>query len=370
MKHNSSMKRLYPLKHLFFWIPFLLLLTISLFLMYHAQFISDTYQNHFERQAIWIGIGFSLLVLFRFIKSDFLFHYSKYFYLISLVLLVLVLFVGSGVNGSRAWIHLKYFNLQPSELMKLSYSLYLTTLVTQKKFQNWMDEFKFLLYVFLLFLLPCILVFLEPDTGAILFYFVITLVLLWNSRIHKWWFLLAFIFVVVILGGFFYCYFFQKDFLISMIGTTFFYRVERLFSFGSGMQIENAFIAIGSAPLWRFSLTEVGIYIPESPTDFVFALSSNVFGLTGNIVILLSFLVLDFYFIGYIKKLKRKEYQIFGYSFLSIFIVSQLVNISMNLGLIPIIGIPLPFVSYGGSSTIVLFFYLAIIFSCKHKKKE
>ena len=172
------------------------------------------------------------------------------------------------------------------------------------------------------------------------------------------------------IGGFFYCYFFQKDFLISIIGTTFFYRVERLFSFGTGMQIENALIAIGSAPLWRFSLTEVGIYIPESPTDFVFALSSNVFGLTGNIVILLSFLVLDFYLIGYIKKIKRKEYRIFGYSFLAIFIVSQLVNISMNLGLIPIIGIPLPFVSYGGSSTIVLFLYLAIIFSCNHKIKR
>ena len=130
------MKRLRPLKHLFFWIPFLLLLTISLFLMYHAQFISNTYQNHFVRQAIWIGVGFLLLLLFRFVKSDFLFRYSKYFYLVSLALLILVLFVGSGVNGSRAWLNLKYFNLQPSELMKLAYSLYLTTLVTQKSFIN------------------------------------------------------------------------------------------------------------------------------------------------------------------------------------------------------------------------------------------
>lgn len=369
MKHNSNMKRLQPLKHLFFWTFFLLLLTISLFLMYHAQFISNTYQNHFVRQAIWIGIGFLLLLLFRFIKSDFLFRYSKYFYLVSLVLLVLVLFVGSGVNGSRAWINLKYFNLQPSELMKLAYSLYLTTLVTQKKFYKWTDELKFLLYVLLLFIIPCTLVFLEPDTGAILFYSVITLVLLWNSKIHKWWFVIAFLLAASIIGGFFYCYFFQKDFLISIIGTTFFYRVERLFSFGTGMQIENALIAIGSAPLWRFSLTEVGIYIPESPTDFVFALSSNVFGLTGNIAILLCFLILDFYLISYIKKLKKKEYRVFGYSFLAIFIVSQLVNISMNLGLIPIIGIPLPFVSYGGSSTIVLFLYLAIIFSSNQKKK-
>ena len=190
MKHNLYVYLLHSLKHLFFWIPFLLLLTISLFLMYHAQFISDIYQNHFERQALWIGIGFFILFLFRFIKSDFLFRYSKYFYLISLALLVLVLFVGTGVNGSRAWLNLKYFNLQPSELMKLAYSLYLTTLVTQKKFHKWTDEFKFLLYVLLLLIFPCILVFLEPDTGAILFYCLITLVLLWNSKFINGGFLL------------------------------------------------------------------------------------------------------------------------------------------------------------------------------------
>lgn len=130
------------------------------------------------------------------------------------------------------------------------------------------------------------------------------------------------------------------------------------------MQIENALIAIGSAPFYKLSLTSVGIYIPESPTDFAFALTSNVFGIIGNIIILLSFLFMDSYLISYNKHLK-KEKKVFAKTFLGIFLMSQIINISMNLGLIPIIGIPLPFVSYGGSSTITLFLFIGIIFNNK-----
>lgn len=370
MKHNIIMKKINYLKHLFYVIPFLILLTISLFLMYHAQFISNIYVHHFEKQLLWFGIGILLIGIFQFIKADWFFKFSKYFYFFSILLLILVLLIGKDANGARAWIDFKFFSFQPSELMKLALSLYLSGLISQKKFYKWTEELRFILYILLLFLIPSVLVFLEPDTGAIIFYFLITLVLLWNSNISKKWFLLFGILVVTLIGGFFYCYFFQKDFLIKMIGTTFFYRVDRLFNFRTGMQIENALIAIGSAPLWKFSLTDVGIYIPESPTDFAFALSSNVFGITGNILILLSFLVLDFYFIYLVKHLKRKEYRLFGYSFLSIFISSQLINISMNLGIFPIIGIPLPFVSYGGSSTIILFLYLAILFSFLRKRPK
>ncbi len=363
------MEKKFDWKNLFFIIPFLILISMSLLLMYHAGFISNLYQNNFEKQLLWFGIGFLILIFFKFFPIKLLFKYSLFLYIINVLLLILVLFIGKNINGAKAWIDLKYFTIQPSEFMKISYSLYLAYLCSKKKFFRWRDEIKFILYVLLLFAIPAILVFLEPDTGAIIFYFFITLVLLWNSRIHKRWFVIFGIFVISLIGGFFYLYFWQKDLLISLIGTTFFYRVDRLFSLGNGMQIENALIALGSAPLWRFSLTETGIYIPEAPTDFIFALTSNVFGITGNIIILLCFLMLDFYFINYAKKIKKKEYRLFLYSFLVIFILSQLINISMNIGIFPIIGIPLPFLSYGGSSTIVLFIYLAIIFQTNASKR-
>ena len=234
------MKKKLWLNNLFFVMPFLILITISLLLMYHAGFISNLYANHFSKQLLWFGLGFLLLFLMKFIPIKYFFTYSFWLYLFNVFLLGLVLLIGKEINGAKAWLDFKFFSFQPSEFMKLTYSFYLAHLCSKKKFYSFGDEFKFLLYVLLLLILPCILVFLEPDTGAILFYCLITLVLLWNSKIHKWWFLIAFILAASIIGGFFYCYFFQKDFLISIIGTTFFYRVERLFSFGTGMQIENA----------------------------------------------------------------------------------------------------------------------------------
>lgn len=362
------MKKINLIRHILFFIFMIILCGISLALMYHAKFISPIYKEHFIHQCLWFTIGFLIIIITHFIDTDLFFKYSFWLYIINLLLLVLVLIMGENINGSKAWLNLKYFSFQPSEIMKLSLTLYVSQLVVKTSTSNFKDELLLLGKVLIIFLLPSILVFLEPDTGALIFYALICLICLYSSNIHKWWFvLLAFIFISGI-SLFFYAFFYQKDLLISLIGTTFFYRVERLFNFRSGMQIENALIAIGSAPLYKLSLTSVGIYIPESPTDFAFALTSNVFGIIGNIIILLCFLFMDSYLISYNKHLK-KEKKVFAKTFLGIFLMSQIINISMNLGLIPIIGIPLPFVSYGGSSTITLFLFIGIIFSKKKSSK-
>lgn len=359
------MKKINLIRHILFFIFMIILCGISLALMYHASFISPIYNGHFNHQCLWFTVGFLIIIITHFIDTDLFFKYSFWLYIINLLLLVLVLIVGVNVNGSKAWLNLKFFSFQPSEIMKFSLALYVSYLVVKMRTSNFKEELLLIGKVLVIFLLPSILVFLEPDTGALIFYALICLVCLYSSSIHKWWFvLLAFIFISGI-SLFFYAYFYQKDLLISLIGTTFFYRVERLFNFRSGMQIENALIALGSAPLYRLSLTSVGIYIPESPTDFAFALTSNVFGIMGNVVILICFLFMDSYLISYNKMLKDREKKVFARVFLGIFLMSQIINISMNLGLMPIIGIPLPFISYGGSSTITLFLFMGIIFSKK-----
>ena len=359
------MKKINLIRHILFFTFMIILCGISLALMYHASFISPVYNGHFNHQCLWFIIGFLIILITHFIDTDLFFKYSFWLYVINLLLLVLVLIVGVNVNGSKAWLNLKFFSFQPSEIMKFSLALYVSYLVVKMRTSNFKEELLLIGKVLVIFLLPSILVFLEPDTGALIFYALICLVCLYSSSIHKWWFvLLAFIFISGI-SLFFYAYFYQKDLLISLIGTTFFYRVERLFNFRSGMQIENALIALGSAPLYRLSLTSVGIYIPESPTDFAFALTSNVFGIMGNVVILICFLFMDSYLISYNKMLKDREKKVFARAFLGIFLMSQIINISMNLGLMPIIGIPLPFISYGGSSTITLFLFMGIIFSKK-----
>ena len=356
------MKNSPKIKFLLFLIPLFILLTMSLLLMYHAQYITSTYKYHFIKQTIWILIGISLVILIHHFKPSFLFHYSKILYYLSLFFLILVLFIGENINGSKAWINLKFFLFQPSELMKLSYSLYLSKLASTKRFYNAKQELLFLGQILILFLMPSILVFLEPDTGAILFYFFITIAILTNSNLRKRWMISLGILLLLFLLFFSYAYLFQRDVLISLLGTSIFYRMERILNIGQGMQIKHALIALGSAPILQFNLTQTGIYIPEAPTDFIFSLTSNVFGIIGNYLILLSYLIMDFYLLHIIKNMAIKEQKLFSLTFLSIFIPSQILNIGMNLGILPIMGIPLPFLSYGGSSTIILFFYLAILF--------
>ena len=348
-----------------FGIFFLIVLMISLLLMYHAKFISTLFANHFEKQLMWIGIGFLVFTFFYFFPKKILFHYSWLFYLLNVVMLMLVLFIGKNVNGAKAWILIGKFQFQPSELMKLSYALYLASFCSNRTFYTLKDEFKFIVKVIILFLLPSILVFFEPDTGAIIFFLLITIVILWNTKISKKWFWLFLFIILEIIGTFFYCYYFERDLLIKLIGTSFFYRIERVLAFGEGMQIENAITALGSAPLISFNLINPGIYIPEAPTDFVFALSSNVLGLFGPILILFCYLILDYCLIDFFKREKNQVKKLFFKGFLTIFLFSQLENIGMNLGLLPIIGIPLPFLSYGGSFMIVLFAFLGIILDQK-----
>ena len=368
MKHNKSMKKETIYKILFFYFPFLILISISLVLMYHAKFITDIFANHFERQILWFTIGFIILFVSHFLPLEKLFKYSFIFYIINIILLILVLFIGESTNGAKAWLSLKYFSFQPSEFMKLSYTLFLAHYLAKKKPKKWYQELWLLFKVFILFLIPSLLIFLEPDTGAILFLAIITIVSLFFSNIRKRWLIILSILILAIGGIFTYFYLFKKEVLLALLGSSIFYRIDRLLSIGNGMQIENALIAIGSAPFFRFNLTEVGIYIPEAPTDFAFSLCANVFGISGELIIILCFFILDSYLHSYSQKIIKKEQKIFATSFLCCLIVNEFINISMNLGLFPIIGIPLPFVSYGGSSTIVSFLYLAFIFSLKRKK--
>ena len=146
------MKKTNKLTTIIFGISFILLLLISLFLMYHAKFISSLYSNHLEKQAIWIGIGFIALIISYFISKKVLFRYSFIFYLVNIILLLLVLFIGKNINGAKAWIKIGNFQFQPSELMKLSYALFLANFCSNRIFYTLKDEFKFIIKV--LFNLP------------------------------------------------------------------------------------------------------------------------------------------------------------------------------------------------------------------------
>jgi rod shape determining protein RodA len=329
--------------------------------MYQATFIKSIYTNHLSKQILWYILGFISIIFIRNIKLHVIFDYSFIYYIISNVMLFLVLIIGSDINGAKAWINLKIIAFQPSELMKISLLLYLIKLSCD--FQNKeIKEFKFILKSLIVTAIPSILVFLEPDTGAIIIYLFILLSIFLLSGIKKRWFILAGILLSLLIFLFTYLYIFKQDFLIKIIGTSVFYRIDRLINFKnkSGLQLNNALTTIGNASFFGNGIKKDLLYVPEFPTDFAFTLGISIFGFCGGLLLILSYLFMDFYLIDKLFNTKNIRYRLFIHGFLFIFIFQQIQNIFMNIGLLPIMGIPLPFLSYGGSNMMVYFIMLGI----------
>lgn len=355
---------------LILFIPLLILNVISLFNMYNAKLISNVYNNALVKQIIWFILGYLIIFVMQKLKFKKIFKYSKYFYIFTTFLLVLVLFLGVNTNGAKCWLDIFGFSFQPSELAKLSLAMYLVDISSNTKIKNLKDEFFLILKLLIITIIPSILVFIEPDTGAIINFLIILFVVIISLKLNKWWYIIGISLFLSIIGIFFVSYFFFKDTLIKTIGTSFFYRMDRLINFANGnsYQLENALITIGATSLVGTGLGTILLYIPEAPTDFFFAFSLGNFGIISALIILISFLIIDSYLIFKINKMIVFKYKIFAYSYFGILIFHQIYNISMNLGLLPIMGIPLPFLSYGGTNTLINFLFLGIILNLFHEK--
>jgi len=366
LNHTIIMKKL-KYNNLFLFIPLLILNIISLLNMINAKQISSVYENAFFKQFLWFILGYLIIFIINKIKFKKLFKYSKYLYWLSCFLLILVLFIGKDTNGAKCWLNIGGFSFQPSEITKLTLTLYLIDIVKKVKFKFFMDEFIFVIKIFVVTLIPSILVFLEPDTGAIINYLLIFFIILFNTKLSKWWYISFFSLLTILIATFFILYFFFQDFFINLIGTSLFYRMDRIINFASGnsYQLENALITIGSSSFFGIGINEILLYIPEAPTDFFFAFSIGNYGILSAILIILSFLIIDIYLI---YKTKDNKYKVIIYCYLSIFIFHQLYNIFMNIGLLPIMGIPLPFLSYGGTNTLINYLFLGIILNLLKEK--
>ena len=358
------MKKKVFIDKLFLFGPLFILLSISLINMYYAGINNSVYQDYLFKQALWFGLGFFVIFVFSIIKPKILFKYCKYLYFINVILLILVLFFGKTINGSRAWFDFKFFSFQPSELMKFSLALYLSEVLSREKKRGMKEEFKAIIKAVIITLIPSLLVFLEPDTGAIMIYLILMLGIILVYKINIKWYIILGIILLAFIGSFAYLYYFNQDLLIKLIGTSFFYRVDRIMTFvnNDSFQLNRALISIGTSLFFRGS---GGVYIPEAPTDFIIALSISNLGIFSFILILICFYILDFYFLVQLSQAKNRKYKMFIAGFLMMFIFAQVQNIGMNLGLFPIIGLPLPFVSYGGTNIIVYFMFLGVLINLK-----
>ena len=350
--------------------PLLAFFITSILTIYSIS-LTNNINNIITKQFIWYLIGFLIIIFTN--KKNLYFFFNKSFglYIIGNLLLFLLLIFGTEINGSKCWFIIpKIGSFQPSEFMKIILILMnAKILYNYKNSNNFKDDFKLFFIILLITLIPSILTFLEPDTGMVIIYFLISFSMLYAYGIRRSIFIILIILSILLIGSFLYFYFNYKSNFIDIFGTSFFYRIDRLLDWTnkSGMQLNNALASIKAAGLIGFGIGNTPIYIPEAHTDFIFSVFSSNFGLFGVLILISIIIVFDINLLYYSTKVndKRIKYIIIGYT--TMIIYQQIQNIGMNIGLLPITGITLPFISYGGSSLLSYMLGIALIINYNKK---
>ena len=311
------------------------------------------------------------MIIISKIKLIKLYNYSVLLYILNTLLLLIILLFGKEINGTKAWFKLFGLSIQPSEFMKINLIL-INSYIINKYYKNKnkiKSEFKLIMTILFITIIPSILTFLEPDTGAIICYFVISISMLYISGINKKWFIGMFIILISFISLIFYLYHFKEDTFINIFGDSLFYRIDRVLNWKSksGIQLNNSLISIGSAGI--FGHNKVPLYYPEAGTDFIFTSFTSSYGFIGGTSLIGLFLLFNLHLLNCLKKIRRKQdgYTLFG--IFALLLYQEIQNISMTIGLLPISGITLPFISYGGSSIISCLILMGIIINIKKRKK-
>ena len=342
-----------------------LLSILSLFVMYSTdggEILFHT-KSHFSK----IIIFFPLMIFIAFFNIKWWHNLSYLFYIAVILLLIYVSFFGIKSSGSRRWMDLYLFNLQPSELMKIAIILCLAKYYHRVKIEN-VNSIPSIMTVITIILIPIIMVISQPDLGTSILIAASGLIVLWLGGVKIKYFIYSFIVFLISL-----------PFIISFLKP---YQKLRILTFldpdrdplGAGYQIIQSKIAIGSGGLegkgFLKGTQSYLDFLPEKHTDFIFTLFSEEFGFIGSVglLVLYSIIIIRILRIGAISRSNFSRLFCFGFAFaIFIYIV---VNLSMVLGLLPIVGSPLPIMSYGGSSMLATMIGFGIVLSAKINHKQ
>lgn len=351
---------------------------ISILTIYSSMLYLPSYLGNLAlKQLLFYVIGFLLILIFIKISNQTLYKYAWYIYMANIILLFILLLIGTPINGSKCWFIIPGIgSFQPSEFMKISLII-LTSVITSKWIENYKksslkDEVILLLKIGCIFLIPGILTFLEPDTGAVFIYAITIISILWTTPLRKRWFIIG-LFLILILGGTFLgIYFFKQELFVDIFGTDLFYRIDRILDWkdGTGMQLENSLTAIGSGGILGHGYRNTPIYFPESGTDFIFAVYASNFGLVGSILLLVLIFYFDYNLIRLFKNVTNIKDKLVLAGITGMLLYQQFQNIGMTLGVLPITGITLPFISYGGSSLLSYLIILALILNIHNDNRK
>ena len=356
-------------------IPLIILAIISILTIYSAQnLLKADMGNLMYKQILWYIAGFIIAFFIMFIGNNFIYKNIWILYILGNLSLVALLLFVEPINNAKCWFSIPYIGtIQPSEFIKIILIITIASM-TQKFHEKHTnptckDEFLFLIKVGIIVLIPSLLTFLQPDTGVVLIYLLITIVMLFISGIRYRWFTLMFGLLALIIGIIIGLYFFNSDLFIKVFGSSFFLRIDRLLDWSnqSGFQLENGLSAIGSGGLLGNGLGHTPIYFPEPQTDFIFAVYASNFGYIGSICLLILIAYFDIRIIVLALRSNNNmnKYVISG--IIGMLMYQQLQNIGMTFGIMPITGITLPFISYGGSSLLSYMIMAGIIFNISNE---
>jgi len=395
----------------------LLLVGIGLIAIYSAthgpasEFLASSVQRNFERQLMWVGISIIGMIVMLSLPVRFYRSMAYPIYGLTLLLVVAALLFGREVNGARSWLYVGPIGIQASELAKVGTLLAVARLLSVR--QARIDTLRYAIGAVMLILVPAVLIILQNDTGtALVFIALIPAILFWSGLPLPVVLLLVspaivgYLAIVHPLGA----WIFAAVFTLSMYWITrerYFtafagvltggtvalallalnkilqpHQVARIASFvnpeayrlTTGFHIIQARAAIGSGGLFgkgfmKGTQTQLA-FVPEQSTDFIYCVIGEEFGFLGGMVVLVLYLLL---FSGMLRagsKVKHPFAHLFAVGAVWIFFTHVLINIGMVTGMLPVIGIPLPFLSYGGSSMIANTAMLALVLNFAMRRDE
>ena len=346
----------------------ILFITISLLAIYNAQQLGQYQgQNFVIKQILFYGLGIGFLVLLQFIESEQIQKVSIYIYIFGIILLFLLNISPESIaeqrnNAKRAFTGLPGFTLQPAEFAKLGFILYLATIVNRhkEKFVNptLKTDFKLVGKILLITVIPVFFIFQQPDLGTSLVFFFIAGMLIILSGID-WRVLLTLLVTgVALIAG-------ALTLVLSMPETAQTlgikaYQIERVKTWFSPeeqvsddtFQIDRSMSAVGSGQIKGKGIGNLEVHLPEAHTDFIFSVVGESFGFIGSVLVVFVFFMLLYRLVTLgmqsLEKNPFGAYFIFG--FMSLILIHTFQNIGMTIGIMPVTGIPLLFISYGGST--------------------
>ncbi|MED1740505.1 FtsW/RodA/SpoVE family cell cycle protein [Bacillus swezeyi] len=370
---------------------FIVFFAISIVAVYAAQQFNQYNEPFAMKQALYYLLGALIIILFLYFDLEQLEKLSFYFYLLGIIMLIVLklspAYIGSYrfapvINGAKSWFMLPGFTLQPSEFMKIGLIMYLASFMSKHSptgKRTFKEDWIFLLKIFGIIIVPAGLI-LEQDTGTAGIVMFVILVMIFLSGVN--WKLITLIvgsgLTVAILILYVIIRF--PD-VAGAVGIEK-YQINRVMTWvnpseqtaDDKMQVERAQLAIGSGKVFGNGVSDLQVYVPEAQTDFIFAVIGESFGFAGCAFVVIMFFFFIYRLVVLIDRIHpfSKFASFFCAGFTALVVIHTFQNIGMNIGIMPVTGVPLLLVSYGGSSIVATLIGFAIVYnaSCQLTKYQ